>query len=119
MTRRGASCNLLLIVGLAIAMATSSMAHRFADAPMDPDLRAYLEIAGTLETLCGPGTEEGGGSSTECEACLLSDTMVCTAIAPVVHRLSARIETQRRVALLRHHAKPRDPTQRTRAPPQA
>ena len=114
---RSISIRLLLVAALAVAFATSGFAHKTAKLPIDPDLEAYLQIAGSLDGICGT-LDDPSGATPGCEACRLADTTMTPTnmsdpgqiILPVTRQL-------RHVALLRHHAKPLDPSQRTRAPP--
>lgn len=104
---------------LLVAMMAVGFAHRSSQPPLDPDLRAFLEAGGTLEELCGLAGDAPGASQ-NCEACRLVDTVACPPHAVAAQRdTPVRTQRMRVIAQLRHHAKPLDPTQLTRAPPQA
>ncbi|MEP2641798.1 hypothetical protein [Roseobacter sp.] len=101
-------------------MATIGFAHRTSAPSMNPDLLAYLDAGGTLDDLCGLAGDTQNGAGQNCDACRLGDTLMCPhhVAAPYTQHLT-RTDRMRVIAQLRHHAKPLDPSQLTRAPPQA
>ncbi len=102
-----------------MSLAVSGFAHKSASAPMNADLQAYLEMGGTLDDICG-AFGQPGMATPKCEACRLADTVMAPILqARTMPGTSPVIRQMRHVAQLRHHAKPLDPSQQTRAPPQA
>ncbi|QIE46314.1 hypothetical protein G5B38_12700 [Pseudohalocynthiibacter aestuariivivens] len=113
------SMRLMIVSVLTVALTAVGFAHKTAQTQNSPDLEAYLQIAGSLEGICGT-LDDTFGNGPDCEACRLVDTMMTPVIAPGPSRhLPVAISQMRHLALLRHHAKPLDSNQRSRAPPHA
>ncbi|WP_281991180.1 hypothetical protein [Sulfitobacter geojensis] len=110
----------LVAAALILAVALSGFAHRGGQAALSPDLAAYVAAGGALADLCGGPGEQEGGPSQKCEACrqigaaVIPHSVRC---APAI--LNGETRTLTFVAKRLHHARPLDPAQLTRAPPQA
>lgn len=115
-----ATLNLLIVAIFLAAMTTVGFAHRMSVQETDPDLLAYLAAGGALEDICGVLEDNPHGLSQSCEACRLVDTAEYPTHFTTLRR-AALVHTRRlqHVAQLRHHAKPLDTAQLTRAPPHA
>ena len=110
----------LVTATLFVAMTAVGMAHRTSSPPTDPDLIAFLDAGGTLDALCGLTGGTPHGLNQNCEACRLINAIACPPLSAMIYREApARIQRMRVIAQLRHYAKPLDPAQLTRAPPQA
>lgn len=109
----------LMVFVLGGAMTTMTLAHRTNVQVPDGDMLAFLQAGGTLAELCGTFDENGEGTTQDCEACRLIDSVAKPSTANVGH-LQYRLQTQQmqRRAQARHHAKPLDATRLSRAPPQ-
>lgn len=83
-----------------LAMATSGFAHRIVAQDIDPDLRAFIQVGGSINDLCGALDGSDHMGSQTCEACLLiagafipPTDFICAmllgqqAIAPIVARV--------------------------------
>lgn len=105
---------------LVAALLTLGFAHRISLPETDPDLLAYLQAGGSLADICDASDDVPHGLNQNCEACRLVDAAACPAPSTTLRRDAlVQIRQMRIIAQLRHHAKPLDPAQRTRAPPQA
>lgn len=110
---------LALVFVFGCAMITMTLAHRTNVQVPDGDMLAFLQAGGTLAELCGSFGENGEGTTQDCEACRLIDTVAKPSTADAMdiqYRLLT--EQMQRCAQARHHAKPLDATRLSRAPPQ-
>jgi hypothetical protein len=112
--------DLVVVATLIVALTAVGFAHRVSAQSLNADLEAFLLSGGTLSGLCGDIQDPKNARADECSACRLMATT--TVPENFTHSIEARLpQTLRlmRLAQLRHHAAPRDPSQQTRAPPQA
>lgn len=111
---------LMIVVSLFAAITTVGFAHKTSVSDIDPDLLAYVAAGGALEDICGASDDAPHGMTRSCDACRLVDTADCPPHSAAL-RHAAMVHTRQlqHVAQLRHHAKPLDAAQQTRAPPHA
>lgn len=109
----------LLALGLVVALAALTFAHRLPSHGNDPMLAAYLSVGGSLDDLCGDPLDAQKHGSSGCEACRLVGDLTLPPIAlPLrfanVQRADQTLYTPALVAF-----QARDPGLGARAPPQA
>lgn len=112
--------DLVVVATMIVALTAVGFAHRVSAQSLNADLEAFLLSGGTLSGLCGDIQDPKNARADECSACRLMATT--TVPNNFTHSIKAGLpQTLRlmRLAQLRHHAAPRDPSQQTRAPPQA
>ncbi|MGC3937562.1 hypothetical protein ACOTTU_07110 [Roseobacter sp. EG26] len=112
--------NFLLATVLILATASLGIAHKSAPTDLDPYLTAYLQAGGSLSDICGDLEGDPHRTTRDCDACRLMDgALAARNMSEFRLKVTAHIQRMRLRAQLRHHAKPLDPAQQTRAPPQA
>ena len=109
---------LMIAVALFVAMASSSLAHRFASGSDTENLNAYLAAGGTYADICDDGGLGGRNAGQSCDACRLVDGAALPPLAAscaVTHAVI--LATNAAFAALRPPAFVPDPSRPVRAPP--